>query len=322
MNPLRYEVSDTRRRLSGTRQQRGSQTGFSSVGACLLGLVFAAAGTYIILVGTKMLPVNPATVHAPYWIVTAMGTVFVAPAIWIWTLAWRQHTANRRNQEAARHHPNEPALADYPWNPRGYQPQRWRKATGRVTVALLLTLFLSAFNYFAFEPQSPWPLKAFIALFDLIAVVIWCVAALAVGRAIKFGGSQIAFTSFPYRLGKPIVIRWEPASGIGKANKGSFTLRCIEEWYETTGTGKDRSRQIVHEEIWSGTWRLDQPRDFQSGQKVDFSFAAPADLHSTTLSADRPILWEFEVKLDLPGLDFDETYLVPIYGRVGEKIEA
>jgi hypothetical protein len=32
------------------------------------------------------------------------------------------------------------------------------------------------------------------------------------------------------------------------------------------------------------------------------------------LSAEKPVFWEFEVKLDLPGLDFQETYLVPIYG--------
>jgi hypothetical protein len=35
---------------------------------------------------------------------------------------------------------------------------------------------------------------------------------------------------------------------------------------------------------------------------------------STRLSADKPLFWELEVKLKLPGLDFSETYLVPIYG--------
>jgi hypothetical protein len=34
----------------------------------------------------------------------------------------------------------------------------------------------------------------------------------------------------------------------------------------------------------------------------------------TRLSADRPLFWELEVKLGLPGVAFNETYLVPIYG--------
>ena len=34
---------------------------------------------------------------------------------------------------------------------------------------------------------------------------------------------------------------------------------------------------------------------------------------ATRLSADRPVLWELELNLDVPGLDFKQTYLVPIY---------
>jgi hypothetical protein len=165
-------------------------------------------------------------------------------------------------------------------------------------------------------------LRGMIGLFDVFGFVIWCRASLAIGRAIKFGNSRIAFQSFPYRLAEPIVIHWQPGSGINRANKGSFTLRCVKEWYEVTGTGENRSRELVHEEMWSGTWYLEQPRDFQQGAKIDFQFDVPGDFDSTVFRAPRPIFWEFEVKLDLPGLDFQETYLVPIYRRVGEKVEA
>jgi hypothetical protein len=40
----------------------------------------------------------------------------------------------------------------------------------------------------------------------------------------------------------------------------------------------------------------------------------PDDARATDLRANRPIFWELEAQLDLPGLDFKETYLVPIYG--------
>jgi hypothetical protein len=48
---------------------------------------------------------------------------------------------------------------------------------------------------------------------------------------------------------------------------------------------------------------------------LELRFEPPADGMSTQLSADKPVFWEFEVELDLPGLDFKETYLVPVYGR-------
>jgi hypothetical protein len=46
---------------------------------------------------------------------------------------------------------------------------------------------------------------------------------------------------------------------------------------------------------------------------VELRYELPADAQPTQLSADTPIFWELEVKLDLPGLDFQEIYLVPIY---------
>jgi hypothetical protein len=39
----------------------------------------------------------------------------------------------------------------------------------------------------------------------------------------------------------------------------------------------------------------------------------PSDAQPTHLSTAKPTFWELEVKLDLPGLDFNETYLVPVY---------
>jgi hypothetical protein len=135
----------------------------------------------------------------------------------------------------------------------------------------------------------------------------------SIARAIKFGGSRIEFAHFPYRLPEPIVIRWEQPKGIARVNKGAFTLRCVEEWFEREGDGSNNSRRLAHEEIWSGTWHLEQPRPFELGKWMELRFELPADAPSTQLSAERPVFWEFEVKLDLPGLDFEETYLVPIY---------
>jgi hypothetical protein len=33
----------------------------------------------------------------------------------------------------------------------------------------------------------------------------------------------------------------------------------------------------------------------------------------TNLSAERPVFWELQIVLSMPGLDFTERYLVPVY---------
>jgi hypothetical protein len=69
----------------------------------------------------------------------------------------------------------------------------------------------------------------------------------------------------------------------------------------------------VHEQLWSGTWLLDREHTSQRSDYIELRFEPGADVLPTNLHADRPVFWELEVNLDLPGLDFEETYLVPVY---------
>lgn len=314
MTPDRYESPPGGpRRLAGRTESRGAQTGFSTPGAIAFGGVFVAVGIAIVLVGMRVIPVDPQGVHSPHWILTAMGAVFTICGVWVWSMAKRQHESNRRRRDAALRDSGKTALADYGWDPRGFASKRWSIAARALAGASLMTLFISIFNWWAFFTDSPWPVKVFTGLFDLILVAVWWQTVVLFGRALKFGASRLHFARFPYRLGEPVDIAWQPASGIGRAERGSFTLRCVKEWFEATGSGSNENRRLVHEEQWSGTWRLDHPHAFHAGEQVDLRYRPAAGLPSTALAADHPVFWEFEVKLELPGFDFEEIYLVPVY---------
>jgi hypothetical protein len=308
-----YRQSSEKRRLSGSLERRGSQMGFPTWGGFLFGAPFTGAGAFIILIGTKTVSVNPSSVHAPYWVLTAFGVSFFAAGIFVWTMAWKQFQSNRRRAALLANHAGEPALADFAWNPRGFEPRRWVKAAQGVVGTAGLAVFLSMFNWWAFFNQGPVPVKIITGVFDLILLFVFGYALMIIGRAIKFGNSRIEFARFPYRLTEPIVVRWLTPSGINCPATGTFTLRCVEEWYEASGSGSDRSRTLVHEEQWSGIWEQNVPENFPPGKNVEFDFAPPANLPPTNLSAARPVFWEFEVKLKMPGLDFQEKYLVPVY---------
>ncbi len=314
MKPDRYQGSpEGRRRLSGFIQKRGSRLGLPSWGGLLFGSLFVAVGALIVLVGTKVILVNPASVHAPYWVLTAAGVSFALGGLMVSGMTWNQFAADRRRREAARQYPNEPALADYHWHPDGFEVSAWAGAARAVGMAIGLTVFLSMFNWWAFWADGGWIVKAFVVPFDCFAAAMWWRAARQTGSALKFGHSRIAFTRFPYSLLDPVVIRWQPGDGISQVNKGTFTLRCVEEWTEASGTGNTRSVSVIHEEIWSAQWLWDQPRKIPVKEAVELAYDLPADLPPTRLSADRPVFWELEVDLDVPGLDFKQTYLVPIY---------
>ncbi|HLP76950.1 MAG TPA: hypothetical protein VK327_08530 [Candidatus Paceibacterota bacterium] len=311
---MRYEESNERRRLSGQLVQRGSRTGFPTTGAVLFGLPFVGIGVGVTLVGMKVIPVNPAGVHAPYWVLSAFGTCFLAAGLMVWGMALRQYKAHRRQLSGSSNSPEARALADYRWDRRGFQPSRWSKVFKTLGGAIGLSVFLSMFNWWAFfSKDGVLMVKIIVGIFDLVLAFAWGYFFLNLSRALIFGESRIEFTRFPYSSSEPILIRWLVANGISNPRQGSFTLRCVEEWWEASGSGDNRSNHLVHEEIWSGTWQLEPSDQLISGKLQELRFEPPVSAPPTNLSAAKPIYWELEVKIELAGPDFVETYLVPVY---------
>jgi hypothetical protein len=316
MTPDRYEAySNRRQELSGIIQKRGTKLSVSPWAAFVFGGLFVAVGTPIILVGAKVLEINSASVHAPYWVLTVAGATFVMGGFMPWGSAWKQAATHRQCLEASRRYPNEPALVDYPWHPDGFEVSEWPGVAKSFALAIGLTVFLSIFNWWAFAANGPRMVKGVVTVFDLIAAGTWWLAARQLGRAFKFGHSRIEFPSFPCRLPGTVIVRWHPFGGINHVNKGTFTLRCVEERMETRGVGNNQRVVLVHEQIGSTQGFFEQPRHFQLQEKVELRYELPSDAQPTRLAADKPIFWELEVKLDLPGLDFNEIYLVPVYSQ-------
>src|SRR5208283_5877704 len=178
-------------------QKRGSRLGLPTWGGFVFGGLFMAVGTFIILMGAKVFPVSPASVHAPYWVLMVAGVSFALGGLMVWGMTWKQFAANRRRAEAARRYPDEPVLADYAWHPEGFEVSEWPGLAKAVALAMALTVFLSMFNWWAFAADGPWMVKGIVGLFDIIALLVWVRAGQQLLCALKFGHSRIEFTSFP-----------------------------------------------------------------------------------------------------------------------------
>lgn len=315
MKPDRYEVSPPgRERLSGVMETRGTKTIGTWTGL-LFGIPFVAAGVAIVLIGLDVLKVNPRSIHAPRWVLTVAGGAFLFGGLMVWGMAAKHCAANRRAAKARREFPHEPALADFPWNPQGFEVSEWTRAAKTVAAALAVTVFLSMFNWWAFAQGAPLMVKIIVSIFDLAAAGVWWMALRQIGRGFKFGHSRVIFTRFPYSVCEPVLLRWQPMNGVTQIQKGSFTLRCVEERVERTHSGGKQTTQVVQEKLWSAAWTQDKPRNLLMRDQVELEYHLPPDARGTDLGATRPIFWELEVKLELPGLDFRTAYLVPIYHR-------
>ena len=311
------QVSNVRTRLSGQLWPRGSQSGLPTWGAFGFGLPFFGFGTWITLVSVKVVHVNPSSVHAPYWVLTVAGLTFFLGGVWMWSMGCKQFRANQRRKNILARDSSDVARADYAWDEKGYTPPRWSTPIKMMGIGLAVTAFLSMFNWWAFVLGGPVFIKVIVGLFDAFLITFWYQNVAAFLRAAKFGNSRAEFSQFPYHLGEPVVLRWLTPTGINRAESGTFRLRCIEQWYERTGRGENSSSTLVQEEVWSSTASLASAQDVPPGKWIELRFDPPGSALPTCLNAkgSKPVFWELVIAFQERGLDFKQTYLVPIYAR-------
>ena len=347
---MTYEESNSRHRLSGILTRRASPGGLGEdlwilwLIFGLSGLAIVCMGLFAVIFGLNSILANPigydpfAMGYGNIFLVVIAGICIFGGGIFLCSVPLGEYQAYQRRKKVLPGTRGATALLDYAWDIAGYWPSRWGKVFKNIIAGLWLTLFISMFNWWAFvvgggraknvlvdailgPDGSAKIIKGIVLIFDGVILYGWVWQVLEVLRTLKFSKSGIAYTQFPYPLSMPVVIRWQPPSGIADICNGSFTLRCVEEWYEYKGSGKHRTSELIQEEIWSGTWKIDSHVMCQPGIPIEFRFepsaeSRPSSLSTTIHVSNRPdfiVFWSFDVELDMAGLDFAETYLVPVY---------
>jgi hypothetical protein len=306
------------KRLKGRTTAVGNPPGFSPWGMVLFGLPFAGAGCWITLVGLEVVPVEASSVHAPMWVLTVVGLIFFAAGLTVWGMAWTQASRERKRKQHTLLHPGVPAMEDHPWDSSGYSPDRWKPVIQGIGAALFMTVFLSVFNWWAFvSGDGPWMVKAIVGIFDLILIGVWVHAIKAIIHAIKFGRTRLNYSQFPYFHGDWFQAQVELPSGLEQIDKAKLILRCVREFYETTGRGKNRSKRVVHEQLWSEDQVLSGAEIGRWPRHLNATFVLPAQeiAPGTEIRSEKPIFWELEMELAVPGVDLKQRYLVPVYAQ-------
>ncbi len=284
------------------------------MGFFLFGVPFIAVGLWVIWIGLNQTSPAPSQTPASHWILVVFGTVFALSGGMLWGLGWGQIKANRRRRELAL---RDPARADYPWEEKGFTPPRWSRLTRSVGGLILMALFLSLFNWWAFFDDGPWPVKFITGILRLFLVFGVGQMGILISRILKFGPSRIEFARFPYRPGEPVSLYWRVPRGVTRATAGTFTLRCVTEWYETHGTGKQQRRIPVRDTLWSVPVTWSNRANLQEKWRHCTSTYRRMRRGSSSTTQAKAVFWELVIHLDLAGLDFRETYLVPVYRPPG-----
>ncbi|MBZ5696856.1 MAG: hypothetical protein LAN36_16030 [Acidobacteriia bacterium] len=277
----------------------------------LFGLPFMAAG---IAIGLVALDAIPARKHAPDWMIGIFAGMFFLAGSFLFLhglhdivrkAAWRREAAAR---------PSEPWLYDFHWHREGIAFSAFDDMLKRLMAALVWTVFLVPFGWVGINVRGAWPFLAGAVIFSLLGLIFWFRWAAMLLDLLRYDNSFLSYESFPFALGGTLRACLRSPHHVSVIDELTLTLRCVREQYVTTGTGQNRSTQVVCYELYKDVSTLDREKlTGLAGGDIFMEFRLPSDQPTTNLSATPPVYWEIEAKGKARGADYEASFLVPVY---------
>jgi hypothetical protein len=283
----------------------------------LFALPFLGIGTYFTLGSLGLIPFDESKVNGPVWLVTAAGLVFFIGGLMLFGMGLEQASLLRRSEKAARQHPDEPAMADYPWDREGHSPPRWAPVRKSLVMLFFMVIFASIPNVLAYESDpTPIVLRISAIVMNLIVIGVLVYALNRLRHAIKFGRTRLRYPRFPLRPGETADLEIELPASLRQIESAHFDLRCIREKYEMQGSGKNRRKQLIQEALYESSQQIEGQALGGSAASLRVRFEIPEDQPCTAMRGKPPHYWELEMIAKVPGLDLNQRYLLPVYAAV------
>jgi len=277
--------------------------------AVLFSLPFVGIGSWLTLGGFEFVPLG-GKAHAPLWVIGCCGLAFLLAGLIVLFRGLLGVWNQRRIARLGERRQSEPWLADYPWDRRGLRD----RPGGRVALAffffVFMAVFLVPFNWWAWwSGEGPWMVRIVVGLFDGVTLLVAGGFVYQLGQLLKFGRSRLAFRRFPYHPGETLSVGF---SGT-RLDHLKATLRFVEERFETTGSGKNRSTRLVSYTHFDDQRELTAP---PGHPEIEIVFEIPDNPEWVTELSAKPVrYWELLIESEQPGIDFKTTFPLPVYTR-------
>jgi hypothetical protein len=272
-------------------------------GALLLSIPFVLVGATFAVLGFADVRLKGA--NAPMWVIGATGLSFLLAGVLLLANAVRGIRAASRRRALA----DAPAWErDFPWDRSGTTDRTPGRVANAFLGSALLLVFLVPFNWWAFlSGKGPLPVEVFVAFFDLLLLAVLGNAGYLLLQLVKYGRSRLGFRRFPFLTGERLSVVFSP----NRFAEVRFVLRCVEERFETTGAGKNRTTSLVCDQIYRDE-RVLEPGSLLAEVEVEFDL--PDEPEWGNRFGEMPLrYWELLVEAEEPGVDFSTSFLLPVY---------
>jgi len=290
-----------------------SATAIDGWKSAVFGTPFMAAGLYIGWVATNG---SRAGKQVPDWAIGIFAAMFFLGGLFFFVHGLLGVARKAAYQREAAQRPGEPWLYDFHWHREGIAFSAFDDMLKRLMAALVWTVFLIPFGWIGANEKGAWPFLVGAVFFGLLGLIFWYRWAAMLLDLLRYGNSYLTYDSFPYSLGGALRARLRSPHHVSAIDELTLTLRCVQEKYITTGSGQNRSTNVVCYELYKEVSTFNRDRlTGLAGNDISMEFRLPTDQPSTALVATPPTYWEIEAKGKARGADYQAFFLVPVYKR-------
>ena len=241
-----------------------------------------------------------------------VGPVFFLPGFFLAMSMMLSVFRERGARRLAREFPRRPWLHDDDWSQlRG----SLRNANSIPGIAMMLGIFgwlaLCATVSWVLDSERAWNFTLVMFVANLAATFIAVLAVRRVLQRIKFGQPQLLLAQVPIELGKTFSARLLMSSAVG----GATTLRASLRLEKTTTSGIGKNKHTDLSVVCERS--IEVPRsafvEHEGGLSAELRFEVPDDVPLTRVTSEPSYEWLVAVKAETAGVDFDESFSVPVY---------
>ena len=279
---------------------------------CIFALPFALGGLAAIKQAIHMAQTGPA--NAPYWMVAFFGAVFTGVGFGLVFVAFYGAKRLLRQQQLEAEHPTEPWL----WRP-DWAKGRANSSTSSNTIAgWAFAIFWNAVSMpvgFLVLPAASKQkgLIAYIVLiFPVIGIFLLIRAIRQTIALFEFGHTYFEMSSVPGVVGRELKGQIQARFPHSPEHGIHLRLSCAHRVTTNSGNSTSTTEQILYRDeadLSSG-----QLCPGPTGTTIPVCFSIPLDAQPTQKRDARDeFVWLLEALADVPGVDYHDTFEVPVF---------
>jgi hypothetical protein len=311
--PSRSSTGSMPQSRAAKAAQPSVKSGLILGGTILFGLPFIVVG-----VAALVLPrLQGGTGTADPLFVTGVGVAFSAVGLSIYAIGLAMWRSVRSETALRSQYPESPWMWKKEWTTGTIPDENGAAAGALITLALIWNSFVWPVFLFVVRRDAGkiWALLVTSALALAGVLLLWAAIRALLVR-VRFGQSFFTMATLPGRIGSPLkgAIETTIVPGPGMSD-GCFVVKLSCMRRLTTGSGD--SRTTVEQPAWGEEQRVpfvSSSPGPRRGVVVPVSFDIPPGLPPTsTDDIDDQIRWRLEARAELPGVDYEAQWQVPVY---------